>query len=66
MTVLTMETAVETYSSHSNALARDWVAVATRAHAILTQSLPDELLDELPALDAADQRPFILPAALVG
>jgi hypothetical protein len=66
MTILTMEAEVETYSSHSGALARDWVAVATRAHAILTQSLPDDLLDEMPALDVADQMPFTLPAALVG
>ena len=32
--------------------ARDWVEVAVRAHQLLTQTAPDELIDELTAPEA--------------
>jgi hypothetical protein len=50
----------------SEALASDWVAVATRAHAILTQTLPDELLDEIAAGHGVGSAPFKFPVMLVG
>jgi hypothetical protein len=31
--------------------ARDWTEVAVRAHQLLTQTAPDELMDELAALE---------------
>lgn len=66
MAALTADSQVETYPLPSGALARNWIAAATRAHALLTQSLPDELLDEISAGHAADPTPFKLPAVLVG
>lgn len=45
---------------------RSWVEIATRAHAILTGSLPDETLDELLAARPAHEVPFRLPTFLVG
>lgn len=47
-------------------LASDWMAVATRAHAILTQTLPDELLDEVAAGPGVGAAPFKFPVMLVG
>lgn len=66
MAILTADTQVETNSFPSGALGRNWIAAATRAHAVLTQSLSDELLDEISAGHAADRTPFKLPAVLVG
>ena len=48
------------------ALVSDWMAVATRAHAILTQTLPDELLDEVAAGPGVGAAPFKFPVMLVG
>ncbi len=44
-----------------------WAGVASRAHAILTQSLPDELLDSFVTADPAPLAPlFSLPPVLAG
>ena len=65
MVVLTADSDVETGCLPSGDLTRSWIEAATRGHALLTQSLPDELLDEISAGDAA-HRPFKLPAVLAG
>ena len=65
MAVRTAGSQVETQLP-SGARERSWIAAATRAHALLTQILPDELLDEISAGHAADRTPIKLPAVLVG
>lgn len=66
MAVLTLDSKVETQSVPSGGAERSWVAVAARAHAILTQTLPDELLDDISTGHASDRTPFRLPAVLAG
>lgn len=72
MTVLTEAThAVDTdVAAHlllAEGLPPDWAGVASRAHAILTQSLQDELLDELVTAYPATPAPlFSLPPVLAG
>jgi len=46
------------------ALVPGWNEVATKAHAILSQSLPDELLDE--ATRSGVRTPFRIPTVLFG
>ena len=65
MAVLTMDSLIDT-DAPASAPKRDWIAVAARAHAILTQSLPDEVLDEISAGPVVNRTPFRLPAVLVG
>ena len=66
MAVLTRVPDVETGCPPSAGLTRSWMEAATRVHAILTQSVPDELLDTISAGDAAHRTPFKVPALLVG
>lgn len=66
MTVLTVDSLVETHSSCARTRTPSWFRAAALAHALLTQSLPDELLDDISAGPSADQAPFLLPAVLVG
>jgi hypothetical protein len=60
MAVLTM-----VVSDVEMALVPGWSEVASRAHAILSQSLPDELLDA-GGCAGAHRTPFRLPPVLFG
>ena len=64
MTVLTRERDVVT-GGRPSVRTQSWIEAATRAHAILTQSLPDELLNQVSTGDAGPQTPFKV-ALLVG
>jgi len=66
MTLLMTGPPVEQGWIASESPTRRWVEVATRAHAILTGSLPDETLDELLAARPAHEMPFRLPVVLAG
>ena len=67
MAVLTVVLSeVEAGDLPAGAPASTWTEVASRAHSILTQSLPDELLDEISAGHAAHPLPFTLPSFLFG
>ena len=44
----------------------DVAEIAARAHAILAQTLPDEVLDEFAATDPTLGLPFRFPTFLVG
>jgi hypothetical protein len=43
--------------------ARDWTEVATRAHQLLTQTAPDELIDELTAPETEPEELRPVPEA---
>jgi hypothetical protein len=43
-----------------------WARVAARAHALLTQTLPDDELDALLEAPVRLERPFLLPPVLFG
>ncbi|MGH8991639.1 MAG: hypothetical protein ACRDZ7_08940 [Acidimicrobiia bacterium] len=47
MTITTANERTATVVLPAGGPARSWADVAARAHAILTQTLPDELLDEI-------------------
>lgn len=64
MTVLTRERDMAT-GGRPSVQTQSWFEAATRAHAILTQSLPDELLEQVSTGDAAPHTPFKV-ALLVG
>ena len=66
MAVLTRDPDVETGCLPSAGLTQSWIEAATRLHAILTQNVPDELLDAISAGNAAHRTPFKVPAVLGG
>ena len=67
MVVLTtVRSDVESGSLPAADSSRAWAEAVSRAHAILTQTLPDELLDELATDGPAHHMPFRLPPILFG
>jgi hypothetical protein len=66
MAVLTLDFLIEASPEPSVTVARNWVAAAARAHAILSQTLPDDLLDTIGAGLVGDRTALSLPPVLAG
>ena len=64
-TMAVVEQSVQHPANHTDVLA-GWASAAVRAHALLSQTMPDEELDELVEAAAPFDQAIVLPAFFFG